>query len=312
MAEQRTPTGSSYGETLCELGRLNENVFVLDADLVKASGTKAFKEAYPDRHINVGIAEQNLVGVGAGIAAAGAVPFVNTMANFLAKRACDQVAISVGYNKLNVKLVGCYAGLTQEDNGGTHVSFMDIAIMRCVPNITVVAPGDICELRQAITWAADYSGPVYVRVAKLLRNSLLGEDHQFEIGKAYRYGSGRELTIVSTGLATEIALDSLDALKAAGIEGQVLHVPTIKPLDEELLIASVRETGACLTVEDHSVFGGLGSAVAETLGKHCPTKIVRLGMNDSFGLTAKLDFQLEYFGITPENIVMQAKSLLEA
>jgi transketolase len=258
----------------------------------------------------VGVAEQNLVGTASGIAAAGGIPFACTMANFMAKRACDQVAMSVAYNMFNVKLVGCYAGLTQEKNGGTHVSFIDIGVMRSLPGMTVFAPGDGEELRQVLESAAEFEGPVYIRMAKLLQADILGEGHRFEIGRAYRYGEGGDLTIVSTGLATEIALDSLEALRQEGIEARVLHVPTIKPFDAGALEESVRETGAVITLEDHSVLGGLGGLVTEILAERYPAKVSRIGLNDSFGLTAGIDFQLEYFGITPENVVARAKSLL--
>src|SRR6056297_642710 len=253
MKTERIATKSIYGDVLVELGKERPELFVVEADLMKASGSKPFQERFPDRHINVGVAEQNLVGTAAGIAAAGAVPFACTMSNFMAKRACDQVAMSVAYNRFNVKLVGCYAGLTQEKNGGTHVSFLDIGIMRSLPHMTVLVPGDGEEFRRAVRAAADYEGPVYLRMAKLLQAKLSGPDHNFEIGRSYQYGEGKDLTIYSTGLATEIALDSLEALKKVGISARVLHLPTIKPLDTEAVVRCARETGACISVEDHSV-----------------------------------------------------------
>ncbi|MFO7848892.1 MAG: transketolase C-terminal domain-containing protein [Spirochaetia bacterium] len=310
--KQRIKTAGICGEVLTELGDKNPNLFVLEADLMKASGSKPFKERYEDRHINVGVAEQNLVGTAAGIAAAGAIPFACTMANFMAKRACDQVAMSVAYNNFNVKLVGCYAGLTQEENGGTHVSFIDIGIMRSLPNMTVLVPGDGEEFRQMVRWAAEYEGPVYIRMAKLLQAEILGPDYKFELGRSCLFGDGKDITIVSTGLATETALDALKVLEAEGIGARVLHMPVIKPFDTEGLVRNARETKACITIEDHSVLSGLGGLVAETLSTHHPVRVARIGLNDTFGLTADLDFQLQHFGITTENIVAQAKKLLTA
>lgn len=310
MSEERIATKNIYGEVLVELGDARPEIFVVEADLMKASGSKPFFEKYPDRHINVGVAEQNLVGTAAGIAAAGAVPFACTMSNFMAKRACDQVAMSVAYNKFNVKLVGCYAGLTQEKNGGTHVSIIDIGVMRSLPNMTVLVPGDGEEFRQTVRAAADFEGPVYIRMAKLLRADILGRDHKFEIGRSYQYGDGSDMTIVSAGLATEVALDSLESLRKVGINARVLHMPTLKPFDSDALVRCARETGACMTVEDHSILSGLGGLVAETLSTLHPTRLSRIGMEDTFGLTASLDFQLQHFGITVENIVDRAKSLV--
>lgn len=309
MKNERIKVAEIYGEVLCELGVEYPRLMVVEADLMKASGSKPFKERYPERHINVGVAEQNLVGIAAGIAAAEGIPFACTMANFMAKRACDQVSMSVAYNNFNVKLVGCYAGLTQEKNGGTHVSFMDIGVMRSLPNMRVIAPGDGNEFRQMLGSAAAYEGPVYIRMPKLLHPDILGPDHRFEMGLAYRYGEGSDLTLVSTGLATEVALESLRALHETGIEAELLHMPTIKPFDTEALIESVSRTGACISIEDHSTSGGLGGLVAEMLTAHYPAKLSRIGMEDSFGLTAGLDFQLQYFGITVENIVEQAKRI---
>lgn len=310
MSKDRIATKDIYGEVLVELGDARPDIFVVEADLMKASGSKPFFETYPDRHINVGVAEQNLVGVAAGIAAAGAVPFACTMSNFMAKRACDQVAMSVAYNKFNVKLVGCYAGLTQEKNGGTHVSIIDIGVMRSLPHMTVLVPGDGEEFRQTVRAAADIEGPVYIRMAKLLRADILGRDHKFEIGRSYQYGDGSDMTIISAGLATEIALDSLEPLRKVGINARVLHMPTLKPFDSGALVRCARETGACMTVEDHSILSGLGGLVAETLSNFHPTRLVRIGMEDAFGLTASLDFQLQHFGISVENIVNRAKDLV--
>lgn len=300
-----------YAKTLVELADGNPDIFVVEADLMKASGTAPFKAKYPDRHINVGIAEQNLVGVAAGIAAMGRIPYACTFANFLSQRACDQVTISAGYNRFNVKLVGCYAGLTQEKNGGTHISVMDMAIMRCVPNLKVIAPGDCREFAQAVIALSKDRGPAYLRMPKLLKENVLGSSHRFEIGKAYQFGEGRDVTVVSTGLTTAIALEALPRLEKEEIGGRVLHLPTLKPADAEAVLACARETGAIITIEDHSVFGGLGGLVCEIVSKGCPVPVSRLGFNDQFGLTADLQFQLDYFGLTVENLVKNAKSIIQ-
>lgn len=300
-----------YGKTLTEVGEGNQDVFVVEADLMKASGTNPFLEKFPDRHINVGIAEQNLVGVAAGLAAMGRIPFACTMANFMSQRACDQVAMSVAYNNFNVKLVGCYAGLTQEKNGGTHISIMDLAVMRCLPNMKVVVPGDCREFGQAVAALSQDIGPTYLRMPKLLPASLFDSSHQFDIGKGYQFDTGNDLTVISTGLTTSIALEALSVLSDEKIRARVVHMTTLKPLDADLLLRCARETNAVVTIENHSVHGGLGSLVGELLSTEHPVPIVRLGLNDQFGLTADLAFQLKYFGLTAADILKAARVVLK-
>ncbi|MCP4395704.1 MAG: transketolase family protein [bacterium] len=299
-----------YGNTLAELGAKNGDIFAIEADLMKASGTAPFKKAFPDRHLNVGIAEQNLVGIAAGLAAMGRIPYACTMANFMAKRACDQVAMSGAYNNFNVKLVGCYAGLTQEKNGGTHISFIDLGIMRSLPNMKVIAPADCQEFAQAVKAMSADEGPTYLRMPKLLPESIFDSGHAFAIGKGYVVGDGSDVTLIATGLMTSIAIEALEALKKEGIRARALHLPTIKPVDRDLIVRCAQETGALLTAEDHSVLSGLGSLVAEIVTEECPVPVCRLGLNDQFGLTAGLDFQLRHFGLTVENIVKNAKELV--
>ncbi len=301
----------TYGPTLAELGETNSDIFAVEADLMKASGTTPFKEKFPDRHINVGVAEQNLVGVAAGLAAMGRIPYACTMANFMAKRACDQAAMSGAYNKFNVKLVGCYAGLTQEKNGGTHVSFMDLGIMRSIPNMKVIAPSDCREFAQAVRTISEDEGPTYLRMAKLLPESIFGNEHIFKIGKGYLFGSGSDVTLISTGLMTATAMETLEVLERENIRARVLHLPTLKPVDKELIVQCAKETGALVTVEDHSVLSGLGSLVAEIVTEEYPVPVRRLGMQDQFGLTAGLEFQLKHFGLTVEDIVSHAKQLIQ-
>ena len=304
-------TKNTYGQTLIELGIENDDVFIVEADLMKASGSEPFKDMFPERYINVGIAEQNLVGVASGLAAMGEVPFASTFANFVSQRACDQVVISVAYNKFNVKLIGSYAGLSSEKNGGTHISVMDMAIMRCIPNMVVLAPGDIQELSQSIKAAYFHKGPVYIRMSRSLPDSILPTTNNFKIGKVYQYGDGTDLTIASTGLCTHIALQAQTELKNKGINARVLHVPSLKPTDRKQIIKCARETGAIVTVEDHSIFGGLGGLISEIVTKTSPVPVTNIGLDDTFGLTANLEFQLKYFNITVENISYNAEEILK-
>lgn len=310
MTHKFLQTSEIYGKTLVELGDFNENIFVVEADLMKASGSIPFKEKYPQRHINVGVAEQNLVGVAAGLASMGKIPFACTMSNFISQRASDQVTISVAFNKFNVKLIGCFAGLSQEKNGGTHISIMDIAVMRCLPNMQVVVPADRKELIKVLKEVAKFEGPVYVRMSRNLPDSLFDDTYDYNLFKGYVIGDGCDLTIVSTGITTSIAIDALSALLSENIRARVLHLPNIKPIDKDLIIKCAEETKAMITLEDHSIFGGLGSLVSEILSEYYPTPIYRIGLKDVFGITASLDFQLSYFGLSVENIIFQSKNIL--
>jgi len=301
-----------YGSTLRDLGEKYPQLMVIEADLMKASGSDPFRDRYPERHINVGIAEQNLVGVAAGIAAVGGIPFASTMSNFMTQRAGDQFVIAGGYNRFNVKLVGSYAGLTQEKNGGTHISVLDLAVARAVPNMTVIAPADCRELAEAMAAIAEFEGPVYLRMGKLLPEDILQPREPFRIGDARVFGEGTDVTVVATGLATSIALDSLETLAAQGVNARVLHVPTLKPAPVDAILRCARETRAIVTVEDHSVYGGLGGLVTEIVGAEAPVPVRRIGLPDEFGLTAPLDFQLEHFGISSAGIVDAARKALAA
>lgn len=300
-----------YGNTLCELGEKKPELFVVEADLMKASGSAPFRDRFADRHINVGIAEQNLVGVAAGIAAVGGIPFASTMSNFLTQRAGDQFVIAAGYNKFNVKLVGSYAGLTQEKNGGTHISVLDIAVARSVPNMTVVAPSDCIELAEAMAAIAEYEGPVYLRMGKLLPEDALTPREPFRIGPARQFGSGSDITIAATGLATSIAIEALEALDSEGIKARVLHIPTLKPAPRDEIVRCANETGGFVTVEDHSIHSGLGGLVAEIVTETAPVPVRRIGLPDEFGLTAPLQFQLDHFGINADSIVKAAREVME-
>ena len=311
MREKLQISADTYGNTLVELGNTNQDIFVVDADLMKASGARPFKDKFPDRHVNVGVAEQNLVGVAAGLAAMGRVPFASTMSNFMSKRAVDQVTISVAYNRFNVKLVGCFAGLSQEKNGGTHIGVMDIAVMRSLPNMQVLVASDQTELKDELLYAAKYKGPVYIRMARYLPQNLFGDNYKFKIGKGLLIGKGKDITLISTGISSIIALEALQELEDQGISAKLLHLPSIKPVDTKLIIKSARETSVLITIEDHSVYGGLGGMVSEIVSSNYPVRVIKIGMQDQFGITAPLDFQLNYFGISVNNIVLQAKKALE-
>ena len=312
MKEKLFASADTYGITLIELGQSNPDIFAVDADLMKASGSRPFKERFPDRHINVGVAEQNLVSLAAGLAAMGRIPFASTMANFISQRACDQVAISAAYNKFNVKLVGSFAGLSQEKNGGTHIGVIDIAVMRCLPNMTVFAASDQRELKDIILASAAIDGPVYIRMARYLPDDLFGNSYRFKAGKGYQIGEGTDITLISTGVSSMVALEALDELKKNNISARMIQLSSIKPADTGLIVKSAKETKAIITVEDHSIYGGLGGMVTEIVAAEHPVKVARIGMEDKFGLTASLDFQLDYFGINTRNIVTRARAILKS
>ena len=303
-------TRDAYGEVLAELGAENENVVVLDADLSGSTKTSGFAKKYPERFFNMGIAEANMIGTAAGLAAAGKIPFASTFAIFAVGRAWEQVRQSVAYPKANVKIVATHSGVTVGEDGGSHQAIEDIAIMRAVPNMTVIVPADGVETKLAIRAAAAYKGPVYVRLGRNKVATVVPEGFKFEIGKGVTLREGGDLTIIGTGLMTAQALAAAEQLQAAGVSARVLHIATIKPLDEELILAAARETGAIVTCEEHSIIGGLGGAVAELLAEKCPTPLTRLGIKDRFGLSGKAEDLLKYFGLLAENVVDAAKEVL--
>ena len=310
MSTEFKQCAATYGAVLTELGKDNPDIFVVEADLMKASGTRPFMEAFPDRHVNVGVAEQNLVGIAAGLAAMDRIPFACTMANFISQRACDQVTISVALNKFNVKLVGCYAGLSQEKNGATHISIMDIAIMRCLPNMKVIVPSDHRELADVLDFASKDTGPLYLRMPRVLPEKLFDSSYEFNFDKGYQINAGSDLTIISNGISTSVTVEALDELKKEKIDARLIHLPVVKPVDADLILKAAAETGAIITIEDHSVYGGLGGLVSEIVSENRSAMVARIGLKDMFGLTANLDFQSNYFGISVENIVKTAKNIL--
>jgi transketolase len=303
-------TRDAYGEALARLGEENSNIVVLDADLSGSTKTSLFAKKFPERFFNMGIAEANMIGTAAGLAAAGKIPFASTFAIFAVGRAWEQVRQSVAYPKANVKIVATHSGVTVGEDGGSHQSVEDIAIMRAVPNMTVIVPADGIETALAIQAVADFNGPVYVRLGRNKVQTIFDDSYKFSIGKGVQLRGGTDLTFIGTGLMTAQALLAAEILQAEGVSARVIHIATIKPLDEELILAAARETGAIVTAEEHSIIGGLGGAVAELLSEKCPVKLKRVGIKDRFGLSGKGDELLKYFGLLPENLVDAAKEIL--
>ncbi|MFW6154912.1 MAG: transketolase family protein [Planctomycetota bacterium] len=273
-----------FGEALVDLGAGDERILVLDADVSSSTQTRLFAEAFPERFFNVGIAEANMVSIAAGLAACGTIPVVSTFALFVALRAGDQVRAQVAYTKLNVKLVGGYAGLSDFADGASHQSVEDLAVMRAIPNMTVIAPGDAVEMRLALAAAIDHDGPVFLRVSRDAVGELYdGATHPFRIGRGITLRDGSDVTLVVTGTMAPLALDAADALGREGVSVRVIDMHTLKPLDEDLLDEAARATGTVVTIEEHSILGGLGGAVCEALAARRPTPVVRCGMPDRFG-----------------------------
>ena len=303
-------TRDAYGETLAELGTENEQIVVLDADLSGSTKTAVFGKKFPNRFFNMGIAEANMVGTAAGLAAVGKIPFVSTFAVFAAGRAWEQVRQSVAYPKANVKIVATHGGVTVGEDGGSHQSVEDIAIMRAIPNMTVIVPADGPETRAAIRAAAAYKGPVFIRLGRNKVPTVFSDDHPFAIGKGSEVVAGSDLTFVTTGLMTAQAVKAAEILRGEGVSARVVHLATIKPLDQDILLKAARETRAIVTAEEHSIIGGLGGAVAEFLSGACPVPVHRVGVQDRFGTSGKAEELIKYFGLTPDDLAVAARGAL--
>jgi transketolase len=303
-------TRDAYGEVLAELGAENKDIVVLDADLSGSTKTAVFRKQFPERFFNMGIAEANMVGTAAGLAAAGKIPFVSTFAIFAAGRAWEQIRQSVAYPKANVKIVPTHGGITVGEDGGSHQSVEDIAIMRAIPNMTVMVPADAVETRKAIRAAAEYKGPVYIRLGRNKVPAVFADDCYFEIGKGVEVVAGTDMTFVTTGLMTAQAVIAANLLKQEGISARVVHIATIKPLDQDIIVKAAEETGAIVTAEEHSIIGGLGGAVAECLAEKHPTPVKRVGIHDRFGTSGKAEELMKYFGLTPEDLIEAAREVL--
>lgn len=296
-------TRDSYGNALVELGKEHENLVVLDADLAAATKTGVFKKAFPERHIDCGIAEANMTGVAAGMSTCGFVPFVSTFAMFAAGRSYEQVRNSIGYPHLNVKIGATHAGISVGEDGASHQCNEDIALMRAIPGMVVINPSDDVEARAAVRAAYEYVGPVYLRFGRLAVPVINDRpDYKFEIGKGVTLREGSDCAIIATGLCVSEALAAAETLAEKGIHAEVINIHTIKPLDEELVIAAAKKTGRVFTVEEHSIIGGLGAAVAEVLGEKCPTKLTRIGVNDVFGESGPAKELLHKYELDAEGI----------
>ena len=304
----KTATRDAYGKALVELGGINDKVVVLDADLAKATKTITFKKEFPEKFIDCGIAEGNMMGVAAGMATAGYTVFASSFAMFAAGRAYEQVRNSIAYPNLNVKIGATHAGISVGEDGASHQCCEDIALMRAIPNMVIINPADDIEARAAVLAAAEYVGPVYMRFGRLAVPRIFDEDYKFEIGKAVVLSEGADVTICATGLMVKEAIEATELLAAEGISAEIINVHTIKPLDKETILASASKTGAVVTAEEHSVIGGLGSAVAEAVCESSkPVPVVRLGVNDVFGKSGPATELLHIYGLDAQNIVEKAK-----
>lgn len=312
MAEMvKKATRESFGEALCALAETNPDIVVLDADLAEATKTGIFKKKYPERFIDCGIAEQNMVGIAAGLAACGKIPFAASFAMFAAGRAFEQVRNSVGYPHLNVKIAGSHAGISVGEDGATHQCCEDIALMRTIPGMVVLNPADHYEMQAAVKAAAEYVGPVYIRLGRLAVESVNNnDDYTFEIGKGITLRDGKDITIIATGLLVQEAVKAAKALEAAGIDARVLDIHTIKPLDTELVLKAAQKTGRIVVAEEHNVIGGLGEAVSSYLSEACPTPVTKIGVYDKFGHSGPAVDLLKEFGLSAENIEVTVKEVL--
>lgn len=313
MAEvKKIATRESYGRTLAELGAVNDRVVVLDADLAESTKTCVFQKAFPERHIDCGIAEANMTSIAAGLAASGMIPFVSSFAMFAAGRAYEQIRNGIGYPHLNVKICASHAGISVGEDGATHQCIEDIALMRNIPGMVVISPADDVEANKAIHAIADYEGPVYMRLGRLPVPVVNDpETYKFELGKAVTLREGTDATVIANGLMVASALEAADHLAEEDIHVRVVNIHTIKPIDEEAICAASRETGGIVTAEEHNVIGGLYSAVCETLLKNgAGCKVLPIAIMDEFGQSGPANELLEYYGLTADNIIAKVKTLL--
>ena len=308
----KTATRDAYGKALVELGQKNDKVIVFDADLAAATKTGMFKKEFPERFIDCGIAESNMMGVAAGMATAGYTVFASSFAMFAAGRAFEQVRNTIGYPHLNVKIGATHAGISVGEDGASHQCCEDIALMRTIPGMTIINPADDIEARLAVMAAAEMDGPVYMRFGRLAVPRIFDENYKFEIGKGVYLKEGKDVTIIATGLLVERALQAAEMLEAEGISAAVINMATIKPLDRDIIIDAAKKTGAIVTAEEHNVIGGLGSAVAEVICETVPVPVMKVGVEDTFGKSGPALELLEIFGLNAQNICEKAKKAIEA
>ena len=310
---KKIATRESYGKALVELAKEHDDIVVLDADLAAATKTAIFKKEFPDRHIDCGIAEANMMGIAAGLSTCGKVPFASTFAMFAAGRAFEQVRNTIGYPHLNVKIGATHAGISVGEDGATHQCNEDIALMRVIPGMTVINPCDDVEARAAVKAAYEMEGPVYMRFGRLAAPVINDEDnYKFEIGKGILMRQGSDITIVATGLMVSYALEAAEKLAEEGISAEVINIHTIKPLDEDIIVKSAEKTKNVFTVEEHSVIGGLGSAVCDALSVKCPTKVTKIGVNDVFGHSGPALELIKEFGLDGEGIYNKIKENIQS
>jgi transketolase len=308
---KKQATREAYGKTLVELGKQHQDIVVLDADLSKSTKTAEFAGAFPERFINAGIAEQNLMGMSAGLAAAGKKVFASTFAVFAAGRAFEQIRNSIAYAGLNVKICATHAGITVGEDGGSHQSVEDIALMRSIPGMTVVVPADGPSTSQLLRQLYQSSGPAYFRLGRMPVSQVYPDDVELQIGRGVELKTGADATIIACGIMVDKALQAAEVLSGEGILVSVVDMHTIKPLDQELVIKKARETGVILTAEEHSVIGGLGSAVCEAVSEHCPVPVLRIGIDDQFGQSGSPDELLQHYGLTIDKIAQKVRNLLK-
>ena len=300
---EKQATRESFGRALEELGMENKKVVVLDADLYNSTKTEYFKEKYPDRFINVGIAEADMIGTSAGLATCGKIPYASTFAAFATGRVYDQIRTSIAYPKLNVKICATHAGVTVGEDGATHQMLEDINLMRGLPNMVVMSTSDDIETKWAVKEIAKYNGPVYLKLSRYKVPSIYDEKAKFEIGKGIQIGNGTDATIFATGVTVSEAIEAQKILKEQGIDVRVVDIHTIKPIDKDLIIKCAKETKKLISVEDHSIIGGLGSAISEVLTDNYPKKLVRMGIDDTFGRSGRAEDLIKYYGIDKNAIV---------
>jgi transketolase len=308
---EKVATRDAYGDALVSLGKKRNDVVVLDADLSGSTKTSKFAKVFPERFFNIGIAEQDMMGTAAGLAIGGKLPFVSTFAVFATGRAWEQVRQSICYPNLNVKIVASHSGVTVGEDGGSHQSVEDIAVMRVIPRMTVVVPADGPETLQAIEAVAEYKGPCYVRVGRNKVPTLFGADYKFKIGKAHVFNEGKDAAIIATGIMVAEALKARDLLKAEGIDAGVIDMSTIKPLDADAVLAAAKRCGAIVTAEEHSIIGGLGGAVAEALAESVPVPMFRIGIKDTFGTSGDQEALLKHYGLSAGDLAMAVREVIK-
>ena len=301
--DKKIATRQSYGEKLAELGEKNSNIVVFDADLSEATKTSIFAEKYPERFFDMGIAEQDMVSTAAGMSTFGKIPYVSTFAMFATGRAYDQIRNSICYPKLNVKICATHSGITVGEDGATHQMLEDINLMRGLPNMKVMCTSDDTQTKWAVEEISKIEGPVYLRLCRLATPVIYGETQKFEFGKAVQIGEGTDATIFATGVVVSEAIKAKKELEKQGINVRVVDIHTIKPIDKEIIIRCAKETKKLISIEDHNIIGGLGTAISEVLTEECPTKLIKMGIKDEFGKSGKAIELLEYYGLTAENII---------